>query len=130
MVVTSEPCRLSTVVMQERVAVPSTCTVQAPHSAMPQPNLVPVMPSTSRNTQSSGVSLSTSTRCVVPFTLMLTAMASASDDVERDVDIAARDLGIGTDLVRLIDELLHGLACDARNRDVVPRAQLIAAVDQ
>jgi hypothetical protein len=28
---------------------------------MPQPNFVPVMPSTSRNTQSSGVSPSTST---------------------------------------------------------------------
>ena len=29
---------------QERVAAPSMCTVQAPHSAMPQPNLVPVIP--------------------------------------------------------------------------------------
>jgi hypothetical protein len=28
--------------------MPSTCTVQAPHSAAPQPNFVPVMPSTSR----------------------------------------------------------------------------------
>ena len=43
---------LSIGVMQERVGTPSTCTVQAPHSAMPQPNFVPVMPSTSRNTQS------------------------------------------------------------------------------
>ena len=30
-------------------------TVQAPQSAMPQPNLVPVRPSVSRRTQSSGV---------------------------------------------------------------------------
>ena len=29
---------------QERVALPSMCTVHAPHSAMPQPNLVPVIP--------------------------------------------------------------------------------------
>jgi hypothetical protein len=36
-------------------------TVQAPQSAMPQPNFVPVMPSTSRSTQSSGVSPATST---------------------------------------------------------------------
>ena len=43
---------------------------------MPQPNFVPVMPSTSRNTQSSGVSPSTSTLCVVPLTLMVKAMAS------------------------------------------------------
>jgi hypothetical protein len=49
------------VVMQEWVAAPSTCTVQAPQSAMPQPNFVPVMASTSRNTQSSGLSPSTST---------------------------------------------------------------------
>ena len=43
------------------------CTVQAPHSAIPQPNFVPVMPSTSRNTQRSGVSPSTSTLCVFPL---------------------------------------------------------------
>jgi len=42
----------------------------APHSAMPQPNFVPVMPSTSRNTQRSGVSPSTSTLCVFLLTLM------------------------------------------------------------
>src|SRR6516225_1184314 len=52
---------LSTGVIHERTATPLTCTVQAPHSAMPQPNFVPVMPSTSRNTQRSGVSPSTST---------------------------------------------------------------------
>jgi hypothetical protein len=34
--------------MQERVATPSTCTVQAPQSAMPQPNFVPVMPTAKR----------------------------------------------------------------------------------
>ena len=55
---------LSIGVMQDRVATPSTCTVQAPHSAMPQPNFVPVMPSTSRSTHRSGVSPSTSTLCV------------------------------------------------------------------
>ena len=37
---------------QERIGVPSRCTVQAPHWAMPQPNLVPVMPRTSRSTHS------------------------------------------------------------------------------
>jgi hypothetical protein len=40
---------------------PDACLLQAPHSAMPQPNLVPVMPSTSRSTHNSGVSPSTST---------------------------------------------------------------------
>ena len=46
---------------QERVATPSTCTVQAPHCAMPQPYLVPVRPTFSRIAQSSGVFGSTST---------------------------------------------------------------------
>src|SRR5271156_5950722 len=38
------------------MAVPLTCTVQAPHCAIPQPNFVPVKPITSRSTQRSGVS--------------------------------------------------------------------------
>jgi hypothetical protein len=42
------------------MATPSMCTVQAPHWAMPQPNLVPVKPSVSRSTHSNGVSGSTS----------------------------------------------------------------------
>src|SRR5262249_33306000 len=60
-VVTAEVPMLSIGVIQERVATPPICTVQAPHSAMPQPNLVPVMPRTSRNTHKRGVSPSTST---------------------------------------------------------------------
>ena len=57
-------------VMQERVASPSTCTVQAPHSDSPQPNFVPVRPSVSRSTQSRGVSGVTSTECDWPFTVI------------------------------------------------------------
>ena len=52
MVVIADAPTLSMVVRQERVGWPSICTVQAPHWPMPQPNLVPVMPSTSRKTQS------------------------------------------------------------------------------
>src|SRR6266481_2611754 len=52
---------------QDLVATPSMWTVQAPHWAMPQPYLVPVRPSVSRNTHSSGVSGSTSTCCVCPL---------------------------------------------------------------
>ena len=74
--------RCRSAVMQERIGAPSICTVQAPHSAMPQPNLVPVMPSTSRSTQSSGVSPSTSTLCVLPLTLMVKAMTSSPLRVE------------------------------------------------
>src|SRR5207248_8898236 len=56
MVVTRRPATEPTGVMHDRVARPSRCTVQAPHWAMPQPYLVPVSPSVSRRTQSSGVS--------------------------------------------------------------------------
>ena len=42
-------------VTQERTGWPFTCTVQAPQAAMPQPNLVPVKFSSSRNTHKSGV---------------------------------------------------------------------------
>src|SRR5438105_13409241 len=76
MVVISELPMLSIEVMQECVGLPSTCTVQATHNALPQPNFVPVMPSTSRNTQRSGVSPSTSTLRMLPLTLIVKAMAS------------------------------------------------------
>src|SRR5213083_80521 len=52
--------RGETGVMQERTGLPSRWIVQAPHKARPQPNFVPVIPSTSRITQSNGVSSSTS----------------------------------------------------------------------
>src|SRR6516164_11035471 len=74
MVVTFESPIESMVVMQERTAVPSICTVQAPHSAMPHPNFVPVMPSMSRRTQSSGVSPSTSMLRGLPLILTVKAM--------------------------------------------------------
>src|SRR5258706_4451264 len=47
---------------------PFTCTVQAPHSAMPQPYLVPVMPRWSRRTHRRGVSGSASTDMGLPLT--------------------------------------------------------------
>ena len=56
MVVTFLPARLETGVTQERTACPLTWTVHAPHSAMPQPNFVPVMPSVSRRYHSKGIS--------------------------------------------------------------------------
>jgi hypothetical protein len=52
-------------IITERFPAPgrcrAMCTVQAPQSAIPQPNFVPVIPSTSRNTHNRGVSPSTST---------------------------------------------------------------------
>jgi hypothetical protein len=51
----------------DRTDLPSTCTVQQPHWAAPQPNFVPTRPNVSRNTQSNGVSASTSTSWVSPL---------------------------------------------------------------
>ena len=61
----------------ERVATPSTCTVQAPQSAIPQPTFVPVMPSASRNTHKSGVSPSTSIVRLRPLTLIVIAIIAS-----------------------------------------------------
>src|SRR5689334_22332804 len=55
MVVMAWPARSPIATPQERVASPSTCTVQAPQSATPQPNLVPVSPSSSRRNHNSGI---------------------------------------------------------------------------
>jgi hypothetical protein len=52
---------LATGKMQDRMARPLRCTVQAPHSATPQPNFVPVSPTTSRSTHNKGMSSGTST---------------------------------------------------------------------
>src|SRR5689334_7559645 len=61
MVVTFLPLTRSIGTWQERTALPSTWTVQAPHRPEPQPNLVPVRFRCSRTTHRSGVSGSAST---------------------------------------------------------------------
>src|SRR4029078_3791558 len=65
---------VETGVMHDRTARPRRCTVHAPHWPMPQPNLVPVRLSTSRSTQSKGVSGATSTVLDLPFTLSVTTI--------------------------------------------------------
>ena len=71
MVVIFLPTTADTGITQERTASPSTCTVQAPHCAMPQPYLVPSMPASSRNAQRSGMSGSTLRSRVLPLTCSL-----------------------------------------------------------
>src|SRR5688500_845496 len=61
MVVTLLPATVFMTTEQERTGCPSTCTVHAPQSDIPQPNFVPVSPTTSRRTQRSGISGATST---------------------------------------------------------------------
>src|ERR1700694_1867227 len=68
MVVTCLPSALDSGATQDRMAFPSRCTVHAPHSAIPQPNFVPVISSESRRTHSKGVAGSTSTCTGFTFT--------------------------------------------------------------
>src|SRR4051812_16890600 len=67
MVVIFLPTASETSMPQERIATPSTWTVQAPHCAMPQPYLVPVRPAFSRIAHNSGVSGSTSSSNALPL---------------------------------------------------------------
>ena len=66
-VVTLRPAAACTGVTQALVGLPSKCTVQAPHCAIPQPNLVPVNLSSSRNTHRSGVSGALALLAGIPF---------------------------------------------------------------
>src|SRR5579864_7475805 len=65
------PSTALTGVLQDRVGSAPTCTVQAPHCAMPQPNFVPVILRCSRITQSKGVSGSASTVTARPLIVKL-----------------------------------------------------------
>src|SRR6266542_3696096 len=67
MVVMACPTAALTGMTQDRLGTPSRCTVQAPHNATPQPNLVPFIPSRSRNTHSNGMSGGASTLCDFPL---------------------------------------------------------------
>src|SRR5215467_684312 len=72
---------------QERTAIPSIWTVQAPHCATPQPYLGLVIPSSSRNTQSKGISGTTSTWCLIPLTVSsIMSMLPFADVVVRHLE--------------------------------------------
>src|SRR5512133_3607896 len=69
MVVTSRVPTAASGVTQARTGSPSRCTVQVPHSAMPQPNLVPLACNSPRKTHSSAASGSACTPMVLPWSL-------------------------------------------------------------
>jgi hypothetical protein len=79
-----------------RIGLPSICTVQTPHCAIPQPNFVPVKPTTSRKTQSSGVSGSILICRDVPLTsIVITASLLRAMAINRGQACPVpRDLGL------------------------------------
>src|SRR5437016_2550428 len=84
MVVIFLPAAAATGVTHERVGWPSSCTVQAPHSAMPQPNFVPVRPTTSRSTHRIGMSDGTSTVTSRPLMFRVAMNDAPRDDGMKD----------------------------------------------
>ena len=68
-VVTDFPATELTGVTHDRMGVPSTCTVQAPHSAMPHPYFVPINLAFSRMAQSRGTSGRVSSVTLRPFSI-------------------------------------------------------------
>ena len=64
---------------QERCNSPLMCTEHAPHAATPQPYLVPVSPTCSRMTHSSGMSGSACTSRTFPLMLSFAISSLAMD---------------------------------------------------
>src|SRR5580698_4892145 len=81
MVVIFFPAASPTIMEQERAAWPSIWTVQAPHMACPQPNLVPVRFRRSRIAHSSGICGLTSSSWLSP--LMLSVIIDSSCELLR-----------------------------------------------
>src|SRR6266849_636825 len=76
MVVIAWPTAALTGITQLRLGLPSRFTVQAPHSATPQPNFVPFMPRRSRKTHRSGMSGGASTSCDLPLIFSVSTLTS------------------------------------------------------
>src|SRR5882762_2747208 len=94
MVVILLPAAALNGVEQDRAAWPFTCTVQAPHSAMPQPYLVPVMPRWSRSTHRRGVSASASTDMGLPLTFRV-IIEELLGRIRRDYFLPCRRICVG-----------------------------------
>jgi hypothetical protein len=71
------PTTLEVGTTQERIACPSTLTVQAPQAATPQPNLVPVMFSTSRSNHSRGMAGSATASTALPLMINVIEVSTA-----------------------------------------------------
>src|SRR6266566_5747036 len=112
MVVMVLPAASPAMTEQERAASPSISTVQAPHHAWPQPNLVPVSFSSSRKAQSSGVCGSTSRWRGWPLTFNVIMIALRSGGAHS---------AAGRPNFHLLDEIF------VRQRDWIPASAGIPA---
>src|ERR1700751_3216983 len=90
MVTTFFPATSDIGMLQERIASPLRCTVQAPQSATPQPNFVPVRPSSSRRYHMSGIDGSPSNVRSRPFTFTLTIFPPVAGFLRRGLPLQLR----------------------------------------
>src|SRR2546430_91108 len=79
-VVTAALPTLSMLVMQERVGVPSRCTVQAPQSAIPQPNRAGHAENVTKHPQQRGVAVDIG-GASTPLTLIVKAMVGSGTSI-------------------------------------------------
>lgn len=79
----------------ERTGAPFRCTVQAPHCAIPHPNLVPVIFNSSRKTHKSGVSGSTSSlrACLLIVRVNCAMMKKQKSEERRETAIVWNECG-------------------------------------
>src|SRR3984893_7579234 len=113
MVVTARSRTAPTGNMQERTGLPSICTVQAPHWAMPQPNFVPVMPSTSRRTQSSGMSAGASNDFCSPLIVRVVVIKTSNPAVTDSARKGWGPIDVATELYRAALRQQSGYFCYA-----------------
>src|SRR5262245_25960594 len=112
---------------QDRTATPSTCTVQAPHTAIPQPYFGPVNPSSSRSTQSSGMSSSTFTSNV--FWLTFRRMGPPAPLFARSPPRSAPSWRVVFFVGEAIHHLLGGKSGDGKAADRL-QAVVAAVIDE
>src|ERR1700752_4274994 len=131
MVVICLPSAAATGMMHERTALPSTCTVQAPHCATPQPYFVPVRPTCSRIAPNRGALGFPVTSGVLPL-IVRRAMAfpPRRTTVRGISDIAppkasCRCCGLFLDVVDRVVDLPAGLLCGAFPDQLVVAGHLV-----
>src|SRR5712672_366012 len=128
MVVIFFPVTLATGSMHDRVAAPSTCTVQAPHSAFPQPYLVPVISNTSRSTQSNGMSGSTSTCRIFPlmtsFCIKKTPLTGSPRSIARKAG-DPQEIAIAIKLLDIYLTFEHTIGDSLMTTSISPAPELV-----
>ena len=104
--------------MHERIAWPSTCIVQAPHCATPQPNLEPIRPRSSRTTHSNGVSDSASTDTSRPLRMNFVVMITFPSRLPTTETAPEAERHPARSAVRTQEELIGCIAASQLRRGV------------